>query len=53
MRGASSNDDAESWGIALNYRITEQTVFRIDQSWVRAVNGPDRQEFTASFSTWF
>ena len=53
IRGASFNDDARSWGVALNYRITEQTVFRIDQSWITAVNEPDKQEFTASFSTWF
>jgi len=51
--GAAFNDDLVGWGVALNYRLTERTIFRFDYSWFDAENDPDEEEFTASFSTIF
>ncbi|MHC5010964.1 MAG: hypothetical protein ACYTG6_08450, partial [Planctomycetota bacterium] len=52
IRGGSFNDDLKSYGVGLNYRIQEGTVFRLDFSWLDGVN-ENRHEFTASFSTYF
>ena len=53
LRGGSFNDDLHAYGIALNYRITEDSVFRIDWTYFDALYEDDRTEFTASFSTYF
>ncbi len=52
-RGAAYNDDLQSAGLALNYRITERSVFRVDYSWIFAERATDEREFTFSFSTYF
>jgi hypothetical protein len=51
--GASFQDDLEGWSVGLNYRITENSVFRVDHTWFFPVNDDDRTEWTASFSTYF
>lgn len=53
VRGAAFEDDVEVWGVGLNYRLTERTVFRVDWSWFDAVVERDREELTFSFSTYF
>lgn len=52
-RGAAYNDDLQSAGLALNYRITERSVFRVDYAWIFAERATDEREFTFSFSTYF
>lgn len=51
--GAHFNDDLTGYGVALNYRITEASVFRIDHTWLDARRESDQQELTLSFSTLF
>jgi len=51
--GASRWDDVSTFGLALNYRLTERTVFRVDQTWFDHASVPDSREFTFSFSTYF
>ncbi len=53
LTGGSFNDDLKGYGVALNYRIQEGTVFRVDTTWFDAAHDDDRTEFTASFSTYF
>ncbi len=53
VRGAAFRDDLESWGVALNYRLTEATVIRVDHTWFEPVVGPDTHELTVSLSTYF
>ncbi|MDJ0976221.1 MAG: hypothetical protein QNJ98_17305 [Planctomycetota bacterium] len=51
--GAHFNDDLTGYGVALNYRITESSVFRIDHTWLDAKRESDQRELTLSFSTFF
>lgn len=52
-RGAALNDDQRRIGVALNYRLTERTVFRIDYTLIDPEIEDDREEFTFSFSSYF
>jgi hypothetical protein len=52
-RGASYQDDLEAWSVGLNYRVTEDTVFRLDHTWYLPERGDDRTEWAASLSTYF
>ena len=38
---------------ALNYRLTERTVFRVDHTWFFAEAEGDESRFTISFATFF
>ena len=51
--GAAKQDDAESFGVALNYRLTERTVLRLDHTWLHFENAADERELTFSLSTYF
>lgn len=51
--GAHFNDDLTGYGIALNYRITEGAVFRIDHQWYDARRESDQRELAISFSSFF
>jgi hypothetical protein len=51
--GAAFRDDLESWGVALNYRVTERTVIRVDHTWYDAEFAEDVRELTVSLSTYF
>lgn len=51
--GASFQDDLEAWSVGLSYRVTENSVFRVDHTWFLPDHGDDRTEWTASFSTYF
>lgn len=53
VHGATRRDDQTSWGVALNYRLTERTVIRVDHTWFDAVSEPDTRELTVSLSTYF
>jgi hypothetical protein len=53
LRGGSFQDDAQSVGVGLNYRVTEQMVFRVDHTWIFAEDDPDQREITFSWSTYF
>jgi hypothetical protein len=51
--GAAFRDDLDSIGVALNYRITERTVIRVDYTWFDAELLPDVEELSVSLSTYF
>jgi hypothetical protein len=51
--GATFEDDLTAWGVGLNYRVTERTVFRVDHTWFLPESGDERTLFAASFSTYF
>ncbi|MDJ0520852.1 MAG: porin [Planctomycetota bacterium] len=51
--GASFNDDLEGFGVALNYRLNEGTVVRVDHQWLEPENGSGEREWSFSFSTDF
>lgn len=51
MVGAHFNDDLTGYGVALNYRITESSLFRIDHTWLDARRDSDQRELTISFSS--
>ncbi len=53
LTGGSFFDDVKTYGVGLNYRITEDMVFRVDWTYFDAATDEDRREFTASFSTYF
>lgn len=53
VEGAAFRDDLKSWGVALNYRLTERTVIRVDHTWFDPVNGDGTRELTVSLSTYF
>jgi len=51
--GATFEDDLTAWGVGLNYRVTERTVFRVDHTWYLPKSGDEQTLFAASFSTYF
>ncbi len=53
VRGATFHDDLDAWSVALDYRLTERTVFRLDHTWYVPAHGDVVTEITASFSTFF
>ena len=53
VRGASFNDDLEGWTVALNYRLHEGTVFRVDHQWLDPARSGGEREWSFSFSTDF
>jgi len=53
VRGASFNDDAESWTVGLNYRLNERTVVRLDHQWVLPERAGDERLWSLSFSSYF
>ncbi|MDA1193696.1 MAG: porin, partial [Planctomycetota bacterium] len=53
VSGASFNDDLMGYALALNYRLNERTVFRLDHQWLEPEKASSEREWSFSFSTYF
>jgi hypothetical protein len=51
VHGATFQDDLDAWSVALNLRITERTVIRIDHTWFVPARGATQTQLALSLST--
>lgn len=53
VTGATYEDDLKAFAIALNYRVTERTVLRVDWTQYESEGFADKDQWTFSISTYF